>query len=111
MNTPFLVIPEECSEAVQWAFDHLSQSGLQVMQTFHLKAMDFDPVSCSCPHHGTEACECQMVVLLVYENGFPPASLVAHGRDGKTWFMLVDTPQQCIQAGLGTAIQTALMTP
>jgi hypothetical protein len=49
-----------------------------------------------------------MVVLLVYGNGFPPASVVAHGQDGQTWFMLVDSPQQSIHSGLGAAIEDAL---
>ena len=108
MKSPFLVLKKDCSEAVQWISDHLNQSGLQVVQTFDQHTTRFDHSLCSCPHHGTEQCDCQMVVLLVYDNGFPPVSVVAHGHDGQTWFMLVDSPQQSIHSGLDAAIQDAL---
>ena len=45
---------------------------------------------------------------LVYDNGFPPASVVAHGHDGQTWITLVDSPQQGIHTSLGAAIQDAI---
>ncbi len=92
-NNPFLVLKKECGEAVQWLTERLRQAGLQVVQTFDFQAARAAQGQCSCPHHGTEQCDCQMVVLLVYENGNPPASLVAHGRDGQTWFTLVEAPQ------------------
>jgi hypothetical protein len=108
MKSPFLVLKKDCSEAAQWISDRLKLSGLQVVQTFDLHTTRFDHNLCSCPHHGTEQCDCQMVVLLVYDNGFPPASLVAHGHDGQTWFVMVDSPQQSIHLGLDAAIQDAL---
>jgi len=108
MKNPFLVLKRDCSEAVQWISDCLNQSGLQVVQTFDLHTARIDPSLCSCPHHGTEQCDCQMVVLLVYENGFPPASIIAHGHDCQTWFMLVDSPHQSFQLGLEVTIQHAL---
>jgi hypothetical protein len=108
MKSPFLVLKKDCSQAVQWISDLLNQSGLQVMQTFELNTAQFDGGLCSCPHHGTEQCDCRMVVLLVYDNGFPPASVIAHGHDGQTWFMLVDSPRQSIHTDLETAIQDAL---
>jgi hypothetical protein len=37
-----------------------------------------------------EACDCQMVVLLVYGKENLPVSLVAHGHNGQTWFSLVE---------------------
>lgn len=108
MKRPFMVLKKDCGEAVRWLSDHLTQSGLQVVQTFDLHTARMDHSLCSCPHHGTEQCDCQMVVLLVYENGFPPVSLVAHGHDGKTWFTLVDSPGQSIHSGFAAAIQDAL---
>jgi len=46
--------------------------------------------------------------MLVYGNGLPPASLVVHGYEGKTWFSLVDTPQQPIDPGLYAIIRRTL---
>lgn len=108
MKRPFLVLKKDCGEAVRWFSDHLTQSGLQVVQTFDLNMARFDHSSCSCPHHGTEQCDCQLVVLLVYGNGSPPASIVVHSHDGQTWFTLVDSPQQSIPYVLEAAIQDAL---
>ena len=108
MKSPFLVLKKDCDEAVRWISVNLNHSGMQVVQTFDLQTTRFDHRLCTCPHHGTEQCDCQMVVLLVYDNGFPPASIIAHGYDGQTWFMMVDSPQQTIPNGLDAAIQDAL---
>lgn len=128
MNGPFLAVRKDCDEAVRLVADQLLRSGFQVVQTFDLHAARGGRSLCACPHHGTAACDCQMVVLLVYDAGHreikksnflngsrnsisplsKPASLVAHGHDGQTWFTLVDTPQQCPPAGLVAAIEAAL---
>ena len=108
MKHTFLVLKKDCGEAVRWISNHLTQSGLQVVQTFDLHTTRFDHSLCSCPHHGTQQCDCQLVVLLVYENGYPPASVIAHGHDGQTWFTLVDSLKQSVPVGLEAAIQDAL---
>lgn len=104
----FLALKIECGEAVRWVSERLSQAGLQVVQTFDLRAARAEHGECACPHHGSELCDCQMVVLLVYEDGNPPASLVAHGRAGQTWFTLVDSPQQRVEARFEKIILHAL---
>jgi len=108
MKRPSLILNKDCGQAVLWVSNHLRESGLQVVQTFDLNTARIDHSLCSCPYHGTEQCDCQMVVLLVYEHGFSPASVVAHGHDGQTWFMLVESPQQETHTGLETVIQDAL---
>jgi len=107
-KSPFLVLKKDCGEAIHWISGHLNRSGLQVLQTFDLQAARAAHGSCSCPHHGDDQCDCQMAVLLVYGNGHPPASLVAHGRDGQTWFVLADSYPQGVDTALGDAIQKAL---
>jgi hypothetical protein len=49
-----------------------------------------------------------MVVLLVYGSDSRPISMLAHSFDGRTWFSLVDTPQQRADPRLETAILQAL---
>lgn len=45
----------------------LSQRGYRVMRSFDLQeARTHHEKNCPCPHHGTELCTCQYVVLLVY---------------------------------------------
>jgi len=63
---------------------------------------------CPCPHHGTRACDCQMVVLLVYGNGIRPATLILHSNDGQTWLSLVNTPSQPVEQSISDSIESAL---
>ncbi|RPI26229.1 MAG: hypothetical protein EHM70_19230 [Chloroflexota bacterium] len=90
----------------------LSDAGLQIIQSFDLQAARSAHSTCSCPHHGTERCNCQMAVLLVYDlAGEPstgPITLVVHGRDGTTEVALVVNPSQAGNAGLVNAIREAL---
>lgn len=91
---PFLMVENSFQETVRWAVERLSAAGLEVIETFNLKTAVPALNACGCLHHGTDLCDCQMVVLLVYENGHPPTSVVLHGRDGQTRFSIVDSPQQ-----------------
>ena len=63
---------------------------------------------CPCPHHGTEQCDCQMIVLLVYDRQRRPLTLVAHGHDGQTHFSLDESPKQQPERLLKTTILQAL---
>lgn len=89
-NRTILSLKQPCDEAVQNFVERMEQTGLQVMRTFDLHQTRMVETACSCPHHGTEKCDCQMVVLMVYGKGDQPVSLVAHGHDGQTWFSLVE---------------------
>lgn len=105
---PFLILEQSCNEAIAWITRQVSGAGLQVMRTFDLQIARHDPADCPCPHHGTDQCDCQMVVLLVYADSYRPISLVAHSHDGKTWFSLVNTPQQRADPRLEATIRQAL---
>ena len=89
-NQPILYLKQPCNDAVAYFVERMQQCGLQVMQTFDLHETRVDETACTCPHHGTEKCDCQMVVLLVYGKDNQPASLVVHGHNGQTWFSLVE---------------------
>ena len=108
MSDTFLILEQPCNEAIAWITRQVSGAGLQVMRTFDLQVARHDPADCPCPHHGTDQCDCQMVVLLVYGDDYQPISLVAHSYDGRTWFSLVDTPQQRADPRLERAIRQAL---
>jgi hypothetical protein len=119
-----LVLQQECDQATQIVAERLAGCGLQVVRSFDLRqagklpttgaagtneqlALD-PPAGCHCAHHGTEPCDCQMVVMLVYGPTVAPATLVAHGHDGLTWFTLVDTPEQRPSPDLARSIASAL---
>lgn len=107
----FLVVNQTCDDAIQWVWNQLTEAGLQVMRTFDLKDARAAHLECTCPHHGTELCDCQMVVLLVYAGNRQPLSLVAHGHDDHTWFYVVNTPQQRADPRLEIAVRQTLIPP
>jgi hypothetical protein len=67
----------------------LERRGYRVVRSFDLQsALKYQVEHCPCPHHGTDQCTCQYVVLLAY----PPATngrgaprvLTAHSYDQTT---------------------------
>ncbi len=120
MNTsPFLSINHPCDEALQWAKKQLLQAGLRPIQTFDLHTARLALHDCPCPNHGTEECDCQMVVLLVYGKAADvstlpavvntsPATLILHGNDGQTWVSIANDLQQRTDAKLINSIRQAL---
>lgn len=108
MGDNFLILEKTSDEAMAWATRQVKEAGLQVLRTFDLQLARQAHSDCPCPYHGTDPCDCQMVVLLVYEDQFQPISLVAHSSDGKTWFSLVNTPQQRVDPRLEATIRQAL---
>jgi hypothetical protein len=109
-NSPFLTLEQPCDVAVEWLTDQVSQAGLKVMRTFNLQVARHAQSICPCPHHGTQQCDCQMVVLLVYEANLQPLTVIAHGYNNRTWFSVVDTPQQRADPRLEATIM-GLCTP
>jgi hypothetical protein len=107
-NFPFLILEQPCDDAIDWVAQQMISVGLRVVRTFDLHVARHTQASCPCPHHGTEQCDCQMVVLLVYGGERQPISIVAHGYNGQTWFSVVDTPQQQADPRLEAAIRLAL---
>jgi hypothetical protein len=112
INSPaFLFVNKACDEAVAEVMQQLVSANLQVLRTFDLQMSRSAFTECTCPNHGTEKCDCEFVVLLVYRDSLPPTSLIAHGHDGKTWFSLVDSPEQRAAPRSITAIRQALVPP
>jgi hypothetical protein len=80
------MLPATCEQTVTALTATLARHGYRVERSFDLRsALDHQP-DCPCPHHGTERCTCQYVVLLIYETTtlVPPALATAHECDGVT---------------------------
>jgi hypothetical protein len=115
-NSFFLSINQPCDETLQWAKGQLSQSNLRAVQTFDLQAARAALPDCSCPNHGTDKCDCQMVVLLVYGKAedvstplnTSPVTLILHGNNGQTWFSIADNVQQISDKKLADEIRQVL---
>lgn len=106
--SPLFVLNCPCDAALQWTKARLTQMGLRVLQTFDLQSARHAPQECPCPHHGTEACDCQMVVLLVYGESNEPATLLLHGNKGQTWVSLIEDAQLGVAPKLRKEIRGAL---
>ena len=107
-SSPFLILEQPCGDAIDWVARQIDRAGLRVVRTFDLQVARQTQTSCPCPHHGTEQCDCQMVILLVYARECQPISIIAHGYNGQTWFSVVDTPQQHADPRLEAVIRLAL---
>jgi hypothetical protein len=94
-QTPFLTLNTDCERAIQIVNHRLSKLGYHVVRSFDLQVARASYPGCTCPNHGTDKCDCQMVVLLVYSNESAPISLTAHSHEGKTYFSISESSQPC----------------
>lgn len=107
-STYLLTLELDSDQAVEQISQRMINDGFQVVRSFDLQTARSTHTDCTCPNHGTKKCDCQMVVLLVYGKQGEPLTLVAHSQDGRTYFELVDTPQQRPERVLKSAVLQAL---
>ena len=106
--SPFLSVNQACDLALNWTKEQLSQAGLRPVQTFDLLAARAGLHDCPCPNHGTNACDCQMVVVLVYGKAEAPITLILHGNAVHTWLSIADGGPQKPDSTLSTEVKQAL---
>lgn len=106
---PFLVLEQTCDRVLSWVNRQLTGAGFRVVQTFDLQVARLAHPDCPCPHHGTDDCDCQMVVLLVYQKHDTPATLVIHGQDGRSWVSLASPVGKRANHHLEMAIRRLLI--
>jgi len=106
--SPFLTVNLTCDRTLPWVSQQLLKAGLRSVQTFDLNTARAALHDCDCPHHGTDRCDCQMVVLLVYGSTTEPVTLILHGNDGQTWLSIPNGTAS--NAVLVTQIQNSLET-
>lgn len=109
--SPLVVLEKPGEEAIRLAAQLLEKAGLRVVRTFDLLEARLSHSDCPCPHHGTEACDCQMIVLLIYKEEYPPVSMIVHSFRETTWFYLVDTPGQPLDRSLENLVRETLPHP
>lgn len=105
---PFLVLDQPCEQLKAWINEKLTNAGFRVVQTFDLQVARLAHEDCTCPHHGTADCNCQMIVLLVYRNNTEPVTLIIHGQDSKTWISLVSPAEKRSSQHLEASIRRVL---
>jgi len=106
--TSFLSVNRSGDDVLDWLCHSLPRQGLRVLRTFDLHDARGEINNCPCPHHGTNHCDCQMVVLLVYGNEEEPVTLMLHGNDGQTWLSIVNNSLQHPAPSIQLSIEQAL---
>ncbi len=110
-TSPLATIGKTGEEAIPWSIKLLEKAGLLVVRTFDLQGARLAQKDCSCPHHGTQVCDCQISVLLIYHREHPPASILVHSFQETTWLYLVDTPEQPVDKALEMIIRQTMIQP
>ena len=88
------------AEAVSWLIKQLGQAGFVVLRTFDLQSARKESAECAGTNHSNDSCECHMLVLLVYQSGQPPSTVIGRGDCDQAWFWAVETPQQPVNPHL-----------
>jgi hypothetical protein len=107
-GTDLLTIFMNSDKAVNRLMDRLTADGMKVIRSFDLQSVRTAHVNCTCPHHGSDECNCQMVVLQVYDNIGTMLTVVAHGKDNSTNFALVKPPERILERKLKTKVLQAM---
>lgn len=107
---PFLVIENTCTQVLTLVNEKLIEAGFRTVQTFDLQTARLAHLGCTCPHHGTSDCNCQMVILLVYGKQEDPATLIIHSQDEKTGVSLSSPMGDHATQNLGSAIRRILVS-
>jgi hypothetical protein len=88
-----LEIDAACAQLVEPLKNALNAAGYWAFQSFDLQSTRaFHDEGCACPHHGTQQCTCEMVVLLVYQPASDPVTVILDGRDHRTCVYITDDP-------------------
>ncbi len=85
-----LTLPLNCDSSVELICKIFMDSSLRVTRSFDLKSACSAFSNNICQVHGDGTCDCQLVVLLVYNQERLPVSVVLHGHNGKTQLGFAD---------------------
>ncbi len=106
---PFLALDQPCDQAVVLVSEQLANAGFRVVETFDLQVARQAHSDCPCPHHGTERCNCQLSIFLVYiQQQENPVTMVIHGQDDKTWLSMANPVGQRANQALEATLRRAL---
>jgi hypothetical protein len=87
-----------------------------VIRSFDLRSALTAHGGCECPHHGTDQCDCQFVVLLVYGEATEPVAITMHSRDNRTEARIVHDAMtipdpRLAKAVIATLVEAAITLP
>lgn len=91
-SVSLLELSEDSETAVNTVIDRLHRSGMGAVRSFDLRSACAAYPDRSCPHHGQASCDCQLVILLVFDPREQPATVMLHTYNGETQVGLAATP-------------------
>ena len=106
--SPYITLNQPFGEMLAWAIKQLNGAGLRIEQTFDLQVARLSQVGSPCPVHGFNRCDCQMIVLLVYDIDSNPLTLFLYGNDGQYHVSVVNPPGNKLDMQLDKAVHSAL---
>jgi copper chaperone CopZ len=89
---PTIEINSPLEQARQIVEKALEEHGYRAVRSFDLQEAAAAHGFCPCPHHGTDACTCQYMMLMAYpcpESEAAPFTIAVHGRGQRAWVSLV----------------------
>ena len=102
---PILILESHCSQFLAILKCELVAGGISVVQSFDLKSTRALQDECTCPHHGSNKCTCELVVLLLYRAVGGPLTLTLDGHDGQTNVYLNEEPGGVLRVGSIKAVE------
>jgi hypothetical protein len=87
-NQLVAVVQMDCNSAILQTTLNLKSAGFQILQSFDLRSTT--SATTVCPGHQAAY---QMVVLMIYSQEGPPATLVFESKGSQTFVSLVPVPQ------------------
>ena len=110
-NISLLELSEDSETAVSTVIDRLHKSGMGAVRSFDLRSACAAYPDRSCPHHGKASCDCQLVILLVFDPLEQPATVMLHTYNGETQVGLAASPTQHPSARLENRLRRVLRQP
>lgn len=107
----FLIVEMSCDQVVPITIRKLSQRGWRVMQTFNLHLTISDQQGCPCPHQASDPCDCQMRVLLIFDNQNEPTPLFVFGSSGRTILSFENSSSDQVENDMMDLVRLALDYP
>ena len=94
MGNPFITLHQDPQTVLEWVRKQIWAAGLEVICTFDLQLARKNQQSNTCPQHGSMACNCQLMILMVYKSPNAPISLIGYGDSSCTSLSVINTPEQ-----------------
>jgi hypothetical protein len=105
-SQPIIVMQQDCDSAYRNVTTALKSGGYSILRSFDLHSAMKDAASSAC---SPDSCACQMVVVLVYAQEGPPATLIFDSNQSNTQVYLASDSSQSAHSGwVGSLIQLLL---